>query len=262
MSALQSRICLDAPGPGQRMPDAEIEAATVDVPDSLVCALCSQLLHHARIFDSCGHTFCEFCMLRHDYAVLERSNNVVEYPTFQCPVCRAASVRRWFERPLNVLVNQLASEYPQHAGREADVRTEFAAWAAEREIDQYGIVRQPGGQVHVPGRMCDPAVNLARVATAARAAKAHELYNEMLPVLCDAAAEGASRVVFSGRSREMNCIIGELNRLLFRHGIHSISSTVRQTTVNITHGGSADHEYLFPNPLYVHYEPHDTADEL
>lgn len=240
---------------GARLPDDEIEAATADVPDALVCAMCQQLLHQARIFDACGHTFCEFCMLRHDYAVLERMGHVSDYPTFQCPVCRAPSGRRWFERPLNVLINQLVADYPQHAAREGEVQAEFVSWSTARELDQFGILSQPG-RVRASVGACDPPVNLARVATAARTAKALELYREMLPVLCDSAAEGSCRVVFAGRSRDMNLVIGELNRLLFRHGVHSVCSTPRQTTVNLTHLGSAhESDYAWSNPLYEPPEP-------
>lgn len=200
--------------------------------DALMCTVCMRLLYRPRVFDNCGHTFCEICQLKHDHAQMEQTTSATSYPAFCCPVCRKASMRRWFERPLNVMVDQMVRVHPDYEERKAEVEEEFEEWVGCHEGDQFGVLRMPtddSDEVDLTN------VNLARVASRARASKAHHLYRQMLPALCDAASNGTCRVSFTTNSRELNCVAETLARLLHRHGIHSMHSTAHETTVFMTH---------------------------
>ena len=56
--------------------------------ESLNCQLCLNLLHRPRMFDNCGHTFCEICQLKHDHSTLEQAHCSTDYPAFTCPTAR------------------------------------------------------------------------------------------------------------------------------------------------------------------------------
>jgi hypothetical protein len=220
------------------------EGPEVPVPELLTCAMCQQLLCKSRMFDECGHTFCSFCLMQNDYAAMESTRSSTDYPVFKCPVCRTGSLKRWYERPLNLVVNQLAAEHPEYPEREAETERELREWLGGREDheDQFSLLSTPDAAP-------PPRVNLARIAARARAGKAQELYRSMLPVLLDAAASGMCRVSFLTRARELNCVVGTLSRMLFVHGIHSIHSTARETTVFLT-ADQTRWEAEYPNPLY------------
>jgi hypothetical protein len=140
----------------------------------------------------------------------------------------------------------MVQEHASYAERKEEVEEEFDEWSGTKETDQFGVLRRP----NAPASARDMAdVNLARVASRSRAIKAQELYHEMLPVLCDAAATGTCRVTFLAKAREMNCVAEALARLLHRHGIHSLQSTARETTVFLTHDTATwTSEYV--NPAY------------
>ena len=215
-----------------------------DVPEALTCVVCGNILCRSRMFEECGHTFCSFCLMRNDYACLDETRAATDYPLFRCPVCRSGSLRRWHERPLNVLVNQLAAEHPAHARRELEVEVEMRAW-----IDGHAVRDDTFGVMLASTRDDARGVNLAMMAVRARAAKARTFYEAMLPVLMDAAAAGLCKVSFTTRAREINAVMSCMRELLFRHGIHSVHSTSRETTVYFTHD---DLEWgsSFVNPLY------------
>jgi hypothetical protein len=204
------------------------------------------LLYRPRIFDTCGHTMCEICMLKHDHSVLEQTNCSTQYPAFGCPICRASSLRRWFERPINVLVDQMVQTHPEYAERKREVDAEFDEWLDSKEADAFGVLRHPDDPVSTPDLM---TIDLARVASRARAVKAREYYDLMMPVLCDAAAAGTCRVSFVANAREINVVAEPLARLLHRHGVHSLQSSARETTVFMTHDATSwSSEYI--NPTY------------
>lgn len=50
-------------------------------------------------------------------------------------MCRATSLRRWFERPLNVMVDQMVQEHPNHEQRKRKVDKEFEEWIDSKEGD-------------------------------------------------------------------------------------------------------------------------------
>ena len=215
----------------------------MELPDGLVCTLCAQLLHVPRIYENCGHCFCEICMLKHDNAALDAARCGTDYPTFSCPMCRASSLRRWFERPINVLVAQMVCEQPGHSQRAAEVAADLEAWLATRASDVFGVLRPTQRAPR------DRPIDLARLARHARTARAQELYATMVPVLTDAAERGTSRVTFIAQAREINCVVDVLARLLYAHGIHSVHSTIRETTVHLTNDNLRwDTEFV--NPLY------------
>ncbi len=217
-----------------------------DDDDSLSCQVCMRLLYRPRMFDNCGHTFCEICQLKHDHSLLEQTACATDYPAFSCPVCRATSLRRWFDRPINVMIDQMVKEHPGYAERKEEVETEFDEWLGSKEADQFGVLRRVDDQTSFRDMV---NVDLARVASRARASKAQELYELMLPVLCDSAAAGTCRVTFTAHAREMNCVSETLARLLYRHGIHSLQSNARETTVFLTHD-TPEWRAEYTNPQY------------
>jgi hypothetical protein len=212
----------------------EAEILTIDVdpiPEHLVCIVCQQLLCRSRMFDECGHTFCSFCMMQNDWSAMETTHTSTDYPVFKCPICREPSLKRWYDRPLNVLINQMAEELPQYQQTLRDRDVEIHNWIKDHidEDDQFMLFRYEDRDNHMI-----PMVNLARMAARCRAEKARVVYESMMPVLIDAAANGVCRVSFSTHARELNCVMGTLSRMLFEHGVHCIHSTARETSVFLT----------------------------
>jgi hypothetical protein len=220
------------------------------VVDELTCGLCANPFHSPRIYDPCGHTYCSFCMMRHDYVSLERCHQSECYPQFSCPMCRAVTLRRWFERPLNLTVEAMVREHGGEAGyqeRGLAIQGEFAEWRGNKD-DHFGIVRSLEG-ISAPHR----DLNLSAMARSARAAKAQELYALMFPVVATAASAGQCRVVFTTRAREMNSVVEGICALFNRHNVYSIRSTLSETVVNVTddaRGYARGYDLEHVNPLY------------
>jgi len=189
-------------------------------------------------------------MMRHDYVSLERAHQSESYPLFTCPMCRATTLRRWFERPINITVETMVREHVGEAAyqdRGVAIQGEFAEWRSNKD-DHFGIVRTLEGATP-PSR----DLNLSAMARSARAAKARELYELMFPVVATAASAGQCRVVFTTRAREMNAVVEGICSLFNHNNVYSIRSTINETVINITddaRGYTRGYDIEHINPLY------------
>jgi hypothetical protein len=173
-------------------------------------------------------------MVRHDHSVAEDTTCCTDFPLFRCPICRKATLKRWYDRPLNVTVNNLAEEQDEYADRAKESEEHMIEWLEDTkdQADPFNV-RAPES---VALDTCN--IDLAHVAAESRASRASELFQVVFPVLLDAALAGLSRVTFVTKAKELHFSMHDLSALLFRHGVHSVVSSSRETTVFLTHDGN------------------------
>ena len=146
---------------------------------------------------------------------------------YKCPLCRRQTVLPTMKRMVNLaLCDAIDREFP-----------------AIEEDEQ------------VPD-------NLAQLAETVRCEKAEQVYDEILPVVVDAAKEGKAYVLFKGDvARRMHWVTDKLSKMLFDKGIYGIDSSRHEVIVYILEFSAVCKETLI-NPDFDSDEDHEDMERL
>tara|TARA_Y100000389_G_scaffold203723_1_gene253179 strand:+ start:957 stop:1874 length:918 start_codon:yes stop_codon:yes gene_type:complete len=183
------------------------------------CTICSSPMICPRIYEKCGHTFCEECMMKSDE--LDNNNNkyIFESTKYRCPLCRSTTLKPWYKRPFNHILitllekNTLYSYYEKKriAQRKIDMK----------EIDNIDIEKVS-------------TVNFSKLSYDYRDNKADELYEFIVPVIYNAVREGKPYIIITDRAREIKTVADIVsNKLIKNNNIYRTVSTNEEFTVEI-----------------------------
>ena len=139
-----------------------------DQDDYLLCPICKDLLIVPRLYN-CGHNVCEECMLLTDKVLDENSPYTI--PIYKCPICRAETMQKWYDRPINNtlidILSRISSEYK--------IRNKHHK---RRKISD------------IPEKTIPKNINLAYISHNIREFKSESIYNQIVPILYRAALDG------------------------------------------------------------------------
>lgn len=203
-----------------------------------------------RIYENCGHTLCELCMLRTDMVAVEDSApNTL--PLFRCPVCRSASFMTCHDRPINHTVASMLESLPGHPERVKQVNDELDEFMEERADELAGYCGLPCRE-NEEDAYTDQSLNkLCTVAKHVRKHKARALFQKVLPAIKKAAYNGQSRLYINSRTRELAEMASEIVPMLYTYGVHSVVASPREFVVNILKNDRITWTGEYINPNYT-----------
>lgn len=170
---------------------------------NLNCPVCLNIFVNPRIY-SCGHSICEECMYKCDK---ENEGSVVsnfDTPVYKCPICRIESIVPYTNRPLNrrlMTILETTKDYPKIC---KDKKVNFMK---RMNINLYD------------------GVNLSHLAFKSKFTKCEKHYNEIIPLLYQAAKEGKSKLTITTNTKDLQTIYSMLTKKLFTHGVYKVQST-------------------------------------
>ena len=216
----------------------------------LNCPICHSMLVTPRIYESCGHTLCELCMLRTDMVAVEDSAPHT-LPLFRCPVCRTASFMSCQDRPVNHTVASMLESIPEYPERVKQVKAELDELMDERanELTEYCGLPCRENEENTYTNQSMP--RLCTVAKHVRKRKARDLFQKVLPAIKKAAYKGQSRLYINSRTRELVEMASEIAPMLYPYGIYSVVASPREFVVNILKDDRVAWTGEYINPDYV-----------
>ena len=186
----------------------------IDLSD-LLCPICADVFVIPRTYD-CGHTVCETCMYEMDIRQLSDDTHVAVI--YKCPVCRDPTLKSWNNRPLNFLLEQLASKHPDYEKR-------------KREVTEM-IHHRKSQLIYIPD-----TVDLAKTSYDSRINLALDLYEILLEKLYIAAKDGKNHLIIKEKSIVSNIEkVGDIlsYQLFKKHNVYRILTTRGECTIYLT----------------------------
>ena len=135
------------------------------------CPICKESPLAPRIYD-CGHTVCEPCMIKND-EVDEEANDLFNITSFKCPICRDKTLKSWFSRPINRSLLEILLQNEKYS----------------KDYDDYISASIKTEELDIPIN-----INLSYLCRKTRQEKLIKIYNDILPLLFNAALKGKSHV--------------------------------------------------------------------
>lgn len=216
----------------------------------LNCPICHSMLVTPRIYENCGHTLCELCMLRTDMVAVEDSTpNTL--PLFRCPICRTASFVSCQDRPVNHTVASMVESMPEYPERVKQVNAELDEIMDERADELAEYYRLPCRENEENTYTDQSLHRLCTVAKQVRKRKARALFQKVLPAIKNAAYKGQSRLYINSRSRELAEMASEIVPMLYPYGIYSVVASPREFVVNILKDDRVTWTGEYINPDYI-----------
>lgn len=174
------------------------------------CPVCRSIYVRPRVYE-CGHSICESCMHGTDQYT-ERYFN--ELPNYRCPVCRQECIVPWYRRPINQTLEGICQGFPEYDTRLSEIE-EVEAVSMEKYEDN---------------------IDIAKMAQTERKRLAKKHYEDMLPILVEAARAGSSSVKITCREkvRAISRVFDLFSRYLFRHKIYRVQCLHDEILVSIT----------------------------
>lgn len=188
------------------------------------CPVCRFVYIRARIYE-CGHSICETCMAGIDDYTSRYFN---ELPNYKCPVCRNATLIPYYRRPLNQTLNSICQGFPEYESRRLDVEDFELKDDARVEKD----------------------FDIATLAQTERKRIAKNLYDDILPLLVEAARKGSSAVIIScpEKVNSISRVMDIFSKYLFNHKIFRIIATNDEVTISILRQNAmVNNEYVNPD---------------
>ena len=178
--------------------------------DQLSCAICTDVLIRPRIYP-CGHSFCTPC---HVCADEDDRSDPSKMSEFSCPMCRHKTYQRWFERPLNLTLMQVAETMPEYAKR------------------METFVEPKHEVVTVP-----ETFNLTKIAERKREILAKEAIDFLIPHLLSCAEAGHTRFCVTNRDAKskIDRVLDLVSKRLFDHGKIRVISTSSSVEIDFDH---------------------------
>jgi hypothetical protein len=195
-----------------------------------VCPVCRCIYVNARMYE-CGHSMCTSCMAGMDQYTNRYFN---ELPNYKCPVCRHATLIPYYRRPLNQMLNSICETFPEHEARRKEV--------AENDFKE-------------DDTRVEKDFDLAKLAAMERKRIAKKLYDDVLPLLVEAARNGSSAVIISSPEKvnSISRVMDIFSKYLFNHRIFRIIATKDEVTISILQQNAmVSNEYVNPelnNPV-------------
>ena len=176
-----------------------------------LCPICKDIMLFPRIY-TCGHTICEPCMIKTDELSDENNNSVFAATTYKCPLCRSQTYLNIESRPINrALLEQLRKD-PEY----------------EQKYNEY--VKNKKDKIEEFSEKID----LAKLAYQKRKDKTSIIYNEILPILYEAAQKGQPFVTITHNNKNIQLVSDLLAKKLFiNNNIYKLLSTPRECTIDI-----------------------------
>lgn len=215
---------------------------------ALQCPVCHSVPLAPRIYESCGHTVCEACMIKTDFSA-DSDVAVDTVPLYKCPLCRCASLQPWFARPVNHMVNNAIEAMPNYQQLKRDAAEDLTAWAEEHEGEGIDVSILSDGGVRRSIEECDDC-DLAATTARQRARKSRLLVQQILPAVLRAANNGQRSVHFMTRPKELAQFVDEIAHQLYALNVHSVHATNREFSVHILAPSGNHYSQERVNPSY------------
>ena len=193
------------------------------------CPICKECPLAPRIYD-CGHTVCEPCMIKND-VVDEDLSDLFNITSFKCPICRDKTLKAWFSRPIN------------HSLLEILLRDEKYS----KEYEEYLTKSIKTEKVEVPIN-----INLSYLCRKTRQDKLVKIYNDILPILFNAALKGKSHVKLTEEYTQDIKLIADLlaEKLFSLHNIYRMLYSSNECIIEFVPCDSTYCTYQFENEEY------------
>lgn len=226
-----------------------MEETETALEENLRCAVCRCIFVKPRIYEKCGHTICEMCMMRSDLAAIEEAP-LNTLAMFRCPICRTGSFLPFQDRPVNHVISAIVESRHDYADRLEETKREMseffegevgrelplctnnmhlvAAAASPPTLDGGGDDAGEGGAAEE-----EAAFSLPVVCKLIRRRKALALFRSILPAVKNAAYKGKSRLSIVTMSRELSEMASDIAPMLFAYGVHSVVASSREFVVVI-----------------------------
>ena len=202
---------------------------------NLLCPVCKELMMIPRLFTQCGHSICEPCMVKSDCIEKEKLGSAFLVPSFACPVCRQKTIIPWHNRPINRLALENLRENEEY----------------EQAYEKYKKDQD----------FIDPKIpfdiDLPTLTIKNRKLKTQKLYDEILPLLFDAASEGKPFITILKKDtvHDIQMIADLLAKKLFTNNkIYRLISTGRECDIELI-PSSRSYKTEYVNPLLTMITP-------
>ena len=176
------------------------------------CPICTDILLKPRLYE-CGHTVCQKCMIEIDKTQEDDTNCVFDTVKYKCPLCRKISLYPWYKRSLNVYLIHILEKNQEYVKRIAEVGNDVNE--LEKNID------------------FPEDINISYIAEKSVEKKTKELYNYIIPLICDAALEGKSMLIITHRTKELQMVSDKLSEMLFNRGVYRVIARPSEFRVDI-----------------------------
>lgn len=220
----------------------------IDLSD-LLCPICADVFVKPRTYD-CGHTVCETCMYEIDIRQLSDDTHIAVI--YKCPVCRDPTLKSWNNRPINFLLEQLASNHPDYEKRKKEV----------------SVIKNQRKSKLV---LVSDTVDLAKTCYDSRINLALDLYEIILEKLYIAAKDGKNHLIIKEKS-----IVGDIEKvgdilsyqLFKKHNVYRILTTRGECTIYLTRDAfnwRRNHEnrnWVDPTDPTTHEQLHVVQEDL
>jgi hypothetical protein len=202
---------------------------------NLLCPVCKERMMIPRLFTQCGHSICEPCMVKSDCVEREKLESTFIVPSFSCPVCRQKTIIPWYNRPINRLALENLRENEEY----------------EKAYEKY-VKDKQFVNPEIPSN-----INLSTLTIRNRKLKTQKLYNEILPLLFDAASQGKPFITIIKKEmvHDIQMTADLLAKKLFDNNkIYRLVSTGRECDIEII-PSSRSYKTEYVNPLLTMITP-------
>ena len=222
-----------------------MNSSVEEIREECMCPICSDYMLQPRIYD-CGHTICERCMVKKDKEDLVKIVNIFSIEHYACPICRNHTIKPWYTRPINrSLVDVLSNDVKYKQANDHYLNNEST------EYDQ--LIYNPPEDI-----------DLSKLCEESRIRMANNLYNDIIPILFEAAITGKAYVnIPNPLARTVRMVSDLISQRLFRnHNIHKMTCSYRDCTIELVKSNGnqirneyTNEQYVYPPPYAIENEP-------
>lgn len=168
----------------------------------LNCPICTNMMYLPRLYD-CGHSLCEYCMIKMDETENKAYENFEDVPIYKCPICRKVTHKSWYNRPKNLFFMDILNNNEKYSEQMKDIKYQ------EHDLE------------NVP-----EDIDLTLICKRSKDLKFNELYNYIIPIIYKSCYEGMEKIIISERTKELYELSSLLAEKLFScHKIYKVIST-------------------------------------
>jgi hypothetical protein len=187
-----------------------------------LCIICNNLLVSPRIYESCGHTLCEECMIKNDRMDEKNNRYVFEATNYKCPLCRSITLTPWYSRPLNhflISILEQNQEYILLEKKRKEAREKYSD-----NLKNYNSLNLN-------------KINFSQISSEYRRLRATRLYKYILPIIYEAVLDAKPFIVIKDKARELRAVSDLISQKLIKNNnVYCVTSTNTEFTVEITPG--------------------------
>ena len=194
-----------------------------EISDELLCPICKDYNVQPRLYD-CGHSICEKCMVKKDDIDKRKVVNVFTIDYYACPICRNYTMKPWYLRPINRSLIDLLSI-------DDGYKEAHNAYTDDGHSEYDRMIYNP------PDDM-----DLSRLAEDSRIAIANNIYNDIIPILFEAASKGKAFITIPTPLARDVRMVGDLvsKRLFQKHNIYKMVCSFRECTIELIKSQEGD----------------------